>query len=121
MLERRTNQSMLKLIQPKHSSRVSSGEKASATDKEGNSSAAVNENADNEPEEQIHQRQTLIPKPGPIHVSTPPAVERMSPIVGPGLGKLTYNPITHAPSTHQTTKLTQIYFTEIDINWILPY
>lgn len=111
---------MLKLIQPEQSSRVSTGEKPSATDKEENSSAAATENADNEPEEQIHQRHTSIPKPGPICVSTPPAVERMSPIVGPGLGKLTYNPITHAPSRHRTTKLTQIYFISIVSNWILP-
>lgn len=103
MLERRTNESMLKLIQPRRSSRVSTEEKCSATDKEGNSSEAANESADNEPEEQIHQRQASIPKAGPTHVSTPPAVERMSPTVGSGLGKLTYNPITHAPSMHQTT------------------
>lgn len=104
MLERRTNQSKLKLIQPKQSSRVSPREKSSATDEEGNGSAA-NENADIEPEEQIHPRHTFIPKPGPMHVSTPPAVERISPVVGPGLGKLTYNPITHAPSRRHTTEI----------------
>lgn len=110
MLERRTNQSMLKLIQPNLGSRVSRGEKPSEKDQEGNSSAAANENADSEPEEQTHQKHPSVPKPGPTHVSTPPAVERMSPTVGPGLGKLTYNPITHAPSMRHTAKRTQIYF-----------
>uniref|UniRef100_A0A674MQ15 Mitogen-activated protein kinase 15 n=1 Tax=Takifugu rubripes TaxID=31033 RepID=A0A674MQ15_TAKRU len=95
MLERRTNQSMLKLIQKKDSS---SGENPSATDKEGNGSEAANGNIDNDLEEKVHHKHTSIPKAGPMHVSTPPAVERMSPLVGPGLGKLTYNPITHAPN-----------------------
>lgn len=95
MLERRTNQSMLKLIQTKD---ASSGENPSVTDKEGNGSAAANENADSGLEEKINQKHPSIPKPEPVHVSTSPAGERMSPLVGPGLGKLTYNPITHAPS-----------------------
>lgn len=95
ILERRTNQSMLELIQTKDSS---SGENPSATDKEGSGSAAANGNIDNDLEEKVHHKHMSIPKAGPIHVSTPPAVERMSPLVGPGLGKLTYNPITHAPS-----------------------
>lgn len=95
MLERRTNQSMLKLIQTKDSS---NGENPSATDKAGICSAAANGNIDNDLKEKVHDKHTSIPKAGPMHVSTPPAVERMSPLVGPGLGKLTYNPITHAPS-----------------------
>lgn len=91
MLERRTNQNMLTLVQPKDGSR---GDKPGATDKEGNGSAAANETTDDDLEEKVHERHTPVPKP----VSTPPAVERMSPSAGPGLGKLTYNPITHAPS-----------------------
>uniref|UniRef100_A0A3Q3JL98 Mitogen-activated protein kinase n=1 Tax=Monopterus albus TaxID=43700 RepID=A0A3Q3JL98_MONAL len=47
---------------------------------------------------------TGITKPGPTNVSTPPAVEKMSPLASPGVGKLTFNPITHrgrsAPSAH---------------------
>ncbi|CAF99377.1 unnamed protein product, partial [Tetraodon nigroviridis] len=59
MLERRTNQSMLKLIQPNHSS---PGGKPSATDEEGKSSAAEDENED-ESEEQAQQRHGFVRSP----------------------------------------------------------
>ncbi|CAK6949439.1 mitogen-activated protein kinase 15 [Scomber scombrus] len=63
MLERKTHEGMLRLVQPKD---------------EGSGSR--------------------VTKPGPVNASTPPAVEKMSPSASPGLGKLTYNPITHAPN-----------------------
>uniref|UniRef100_A0A4W6DT42 Mitogen-activated protein kinase 15 n=1 Tax=Lates calcarifer TaxID=8187 RepID=A0A4W6DT42_LATCA len=54
---------------------------------------------------------TGLTTPGPVNVSSQPAMEKTSPLASPGLGKLTYNPITHsmdqilqrgrsAPATH---------------------
>lgn len=106
MLERRTNQGMLRLIQPKGGGCVSSGEKPSVKDKVEKGPAAANGNVDDD-----HEGKTQHEKPDetnhvpshtgvakPVNVSTPPAVEKTSPLTSPGLGKLTYNPITHAPS-----------------------
>lgn len=104
MLERRTNQGMLRLIQPKDGGCISNGErpkeKAMAerdqeganTDHEGK---RQQENADETNHVPSH---TGVTKPVPVNVSAPPAVEKTSPVASPGLGKLTYNPITHVPS-----------------------
>ncbi|KAM9340055.1 mitogen-activated protein kinase 15 [Symphorus nematophorus] len=109
MLERRTNQGMLRLIQPKEEGCVSGTEKPSVKDKVEKGAVAVNGsgNADHEGEAQ-HEKtdetnhvpsHTGFTKPGvPVNVSTSPAGERTSPLASPGLGKLTYNPITHAPN-----------------------
>lgn len=106
MLERRTNQGMMRLIQPKHRGCVTSGEKPSLTDKVENGPVAANGNADYEGKTQHEKTDETnnvpshagITKSGPVNVSTPPAAEKRSPLANPGLGKLTYNPITHAPS-----------------------
>lgn len=43
--------------------------------------------------------QSGFTKAEPVTVSAPPAAGKTSPHVNPAVGKLTYNPITHAPST----------------------
>ncbi len=88
---------MLRLIQPKDGGCVSSEERPN---EKGPVAANGNEDGDREGEAQHENTDepnhmpshTVVTKPATM--STPPAVEKAS----PGLGKLTYNPITHAPS-----------------------
>ncbi|XP_041664010.1 mitogen-activated protein kinase 15 [Cheilinus undulatus] len=101
MLERRTNQGMLKLVKPKDGSCVSNEEKT-----------CVKERTERGPEEpngcghkdektvemNLLPSQTGVAKPGPVHALIPPAVEKTSPLSNSDLGKVTYNPITHAPN-----------------------
>lgn len=99
---------MLRLIQPKDRGCVSSGEKPSVKEKVENGPVAANGNGDDDQEGKTeHEKSdetnyvpshTGVTKPGPVNVSAPSAVEKTSPVASPGLGKLTYNPITHAPS-----------------------
>ncbi|XP_070777841.1 mitogen-activated protein kinase 15 [Enoplosus armatus] len=105
MLERRTNQGMLRLIQPKGGGCVSTGVKPSMKDKaEGPTSENGKEDGDHEGKTQHEKTDETnhmpshmdVTKPGPVNASTPPAVE--SPLASPSVGKLTYNPITHAPN-----------------------
>lgn len=104
MLERRTNQGMLRLIQPKDGGCVSNGEKPKVKDKAERDQEGAN--SDHEGKRQ-HEKadetnrvpsHTSITKPVHVNVSNPPAVEKTSPVASPALGKLTYNPITHVPS-----------------------
>ncbi|XP_032391854.1 mitogen-activated protein kinase 15 isoform X1 [Etheostoma spectabile] len=106
ILERRTDQGLLRLVHPKDGGCVSSIEKPHVKDKVEKSPEAVNGCGDRGGKTQHEKTKetndvpshTDVTKPGPVIVSTPPAVEKMSPLSSPGLGKLTYNPITHAPS-----------------------
>ncbi|XP_039676391.1 mitogen-activated protein kinase 15 [Perca fluviatilis] len=106
ILERRTNQGVLRLIHPKDGGCVSSIEKPHVKDKVEKDPVAVNGCGDRGGKTQHEKTKetndipshTGVTKPGPVNVSTPPAVEKTSPLSSPGLGKLTYNPITHAPN-----------------------
>lgn len=99
---------MLRLIQPKDGGCVTSEEKPSVADKVENVPVTANGNkdADHEgktPHEQTEETNNVpshagITKYGPGNVSAPSAMARTSQLVNPVLGKLTYNPITHAPS-----------------------
>lgn len=97
---------MLKLIQPKDGGCVSSGERPSVKEKVEKGPVAANGNVDEDYEGKTQHEKTdetnHVPShtdiTKPVNVSTPPAVEKTSPLASPGLGKLTYNPITHAPS-----------------------
>lgn len=101
MVEKRTNQ-------PKNGGCDSSKEKPSAKDKAEKGPVAANGNEDDGCEGRtLHEKNdetnhvpshTVVTKPGPVNVSAIPAVEKSSPLASPCLGKLTYNPITHAPS-----------------------
>ncbi|XP_019945882.1 mitogen-activated protein kinase 15 isoform X2 [Paralichthys olivaceus] len=107
MLERRTNQGMLRLIQPKDRDCVSSRERPSVDDKVEKGPVAVNGDGhgDNEgkPLQETSDEKNHVPShaavanPVPVNVSTQPAAEK-SPLSSPALGKPTYNPITHAPN-----------------------
>ncbi|XP_034455125.1 mitogen-activated protein kinase 15 isoform X1 [Hippoglossus hippoglossus] len=107
MVERRTNQGMLRLIQPKDRECVSSRERPGVNDKVEKGPVAVNGDGhgDNEgkpaheksDEEKQVPSEAAVAKPEPVIVSTQPAVEK-SPLSSPALGKPTYNPITHAPN-----------------------
>ncbi|XP_042363159.1 mitogen-activated protein kinase 15 [Plectropomus leopardus] len=106
MLERRTNQGMLRLIQPKNGGCMSNTEKPNVKDRDEKRPVAANEDGDHKRETQ-HEKtaeanhvpsHTGVIKPAPVNVSALPAVEKTSPLSSPGLGKLTYNPITHAPN-----------------------
>lgn len=95
MLERRIKHGVLRLIQPKDRSCVTGGEKPSVTDKIENGPVAANGNEDDDHEGKAQHEKTdetsnvsshaVGAKSGPVNVSAVP-------------GKLTYNPITHAPS-----------------------
>lgn len=109
ILERRTNQGMLRLIQPKEGSCVSSSEKPSVKcDKGVKSQVAANSIRDGDDERKPKPEKTDetthappctgVGKTEAVNASIPPAAEKTSPLAGPGIGKLTYNPITHAPS-----------------------
>ncbi|XP_030597207.1 mitogen-activated protein kinase 15 isoform X2 [Archocentrus centrarchus] len=109
ILERRTNQGMLRVIPPKEGGCVSSREKPSVTCDKGEKSQVVpNSNKDGDDERKPQHEKTnetsnvppskRISKPEAVNASTPPAAEKTSPLAGPGLGKLTYNPITHTPN-----------------------
>ncbi|XP_029299783.1 mitogen-activated protein kinase 15 isoform X2 [Cottoperca gobio] len=107
ILERRTNQGILKLIQPKDGGCVSHIERPNVKDKVEKGPMAASGDNDHEGKTQHEKTEetnheplhTAVTKPGPVNVSNPPAVEKTSPLSSPGgLGKLTYNPITHAPN-----------------------
>lgn len=95
---------MLRLIQPKDGGCATSGRSVT----EGNGSLARNGNGDGDHEGKTQQAKTddannvpvqsSVTKPGPVNVLTSPSGERTSLHVNPAMGKLTYNPITHAPS-----------------------
>lgn len=108
MVEKRTNQGMLRLIQPKNGGCDSSREKQSAKVKAEKGPVAANGNEEDGCEgKTLHEKNdetnhvpshTVVTKSGPVNVSAIPAVEKSSPLASPCLGKLTYNPITHAPN-----------------------
>lgn len=102
ILERRTNQGMLRLDGGCFSTR----EKPSVKDKGEKGPVAANGDGDGDHKGKSQHEKTDEPnhvpshttQPGPVNASTPPAVEKTSPLASPGMGKVTYNPITHAPS-----------------------
>nr|XP_020462535.1 mitogen-activated protein kinase 15 [Monopterus albus]XP_020462536.1 mitogen-activated protein kinase 15 [Monopterus albus] len=108
ILERRNNQGMLRLIQPKDGDCAGSRDKPNVKDWEEKGPVAgssdSNVNCEGKPQHKKTAETNHVPsdtgitKPGPTNVSTPPAVEKMSPLASPGVGKLTFNPITHAPN-----------------------
>ncbi|XP_022057978.1 mitogen-activated protein kinase 15 [Acanthochromis polyacanthus] len=101
ILEKRTNPGMLRLIQPKDGDCVSSREKPSVKcDKVEKDPVTVNSNQDDDHEgkpqhEKIDETNHPASHTG---VSKPLAAEKTDPVASPGLGKITYNPITHAPN-----------------------
>ncbi|KAM9385332.1 mitogen-activated protein kinase 15 [Pholidichthys leucotaenia] len=109
ILEKRMNQGMLSLIQPKDEGGVSSRKKPSvkcdSTDKnpapvDGSSDGNHEEGPQTEKDDGAGHITTPSTqnKPAAVNESTPPAVEKTSPLVNPEVKKLTYNPITHAPN-----------------------
>ncbi|KAM6903468.1 mitogen-activated protein kinase 15 isoform 1-T2 [Lycodopsis pacificus] len=106
MLERRTNQGVLRLIHPKDGGCVSSTEKPKVKDGVEKGAVAADGDEDHEGKTQHEKTEETnhepshagVTKPGTVDVSAPPAVEKTSPLSSPCLGKLTYNPITHAPN-----------------------
>lgn len=105
MLEKRTNQGILRLIQPREGGCGTT--QRSLT--EENDPVARNRNGDGGHEVETRPAkvdeandtsgQLDTTKAEPVNVSTPLAVGKTSPHVNQAVGKLTYNPITHAPST----------------------
>lgn len=104
MLEKRTNQGILRLIQPKEggceTTRRSSTEENDpvARNRNGDGGHVVEARPAKVDEANDTSEQLGITKAEPVTVSTPLAAGRTSPHVNPAVGKLTYNPITHAPS-----------------------
>ncbi|KAM7373180.1 hypothetical protein PAMP_008054 [Pampus punctatissimus] len=104
MLERRTNQGMLRLVQLKDEGGVSNKDKPKGKEKVESDPVTVNGDHETKTQHEKTDETNHVPshagitKPEPVNASTPPAVEKMSTSVSPGLGKLTYNPITHAPN-----------------------
>ncbi|XP_028316395.1 mitogen-activated protein kinase 15 [Gouania willdenowi] len=101
IVERRTKQGMLWRVPPKDRGGGSNRENPPCDKKEP------------EPRDGDHVRKpplentgqtngelshAVVNKPGATNVVTQPAVENTGLISSPGLGKLSYNPITHAPS-----------------------
>ncbi|XP_029976650.1 mitogen-activated protein kinase 15 isoform X2 [Salarias fasciatus] len=105
MLERKTNHGMLRLIQPKDGGCVSGREKPAVTSQRAEKSPAeVNSERDGRREGKPQRETNQVPshlgiaKHEAVNAPSSPAVERKSPTEIPGLGKPTYNPITHAPN-----------------------
>ncbi|XP_036001046.1 mitogen-activated protein kinase 15 [Fundulus heteroclitus] len=103
ILERRTHQGMLVL--PDTRDCEDGQEKASARrcDKgdrgPGAATSNNNEGKPQEPSETNHEpSRTGVTKTETANASTSSAMEKTSPLNGHGLGKPTYNPITHAPN-----------------------
>ncbi|XP_053189815.1 mitogen-activated protein kinase 15 [Scomber japonicus] len=108
MLEKKTHQGMLRLVQPKDEGSGSSKDKPKGKEKGERDLVTANDNRNGDHEAKTQCEKTdetnhvpphaEVTKFGPANTSTPPAVEKMSPSASPGLGKLTYNPITHIPN-----------------------
>ncbi|KAM3858477.1 mitogen-activated protein kinase 15 [Diretmus argenteus] len=119
MLEKRTNQRMPRPIQPEQSDRTGPGSSESGSgpahdgdvngkDKGEKDQVAVNGDGSGDHEgETQHEKtdktnhlplHTGISKPQPMNASSQPTVEKTSPTASPVMGRLTYNPITHAPN-----------------------
>uniref|UniRef100_A0A8C5DVA3 Mitogen-activated protein kinase 15 n=1 Tax=Gouania willdenowi TaxID=441366 RepID=A0A8C5DVA3_GOUWI len=106
IVERRTKQGMLWRVPPKDRGGGSNRENPPCDKKEP------------EPRDGDHVRKpplentgqtngelshAVVNKPGATNVVTQPAVENTGLISSPGLGKLSYNPITHAPSKKKSS------------------
>uniref|UniRef100_A0A3P8SY08 Mitogen-activated protein kinase 15 n=1 Tax=Amphiprion percula TaxID=161767 RepID=A0A3P8SY08_AMPPE len=101
ILQKRMNPGMLRLIQPKDGGCISSKEKPSVKcDKAEKGTGAANSNQDDDHEGKPQHEKTDETNHLASHtgVSKPSAVEKTDPLASPGLGKITYNPITHAPN-----------------------
>lgn len=104
ILEWKNNQGVFSLIQQKDGSGVCSSDKSKGKEKGDKPPVAVNggQNVDKEATTQLKNADETqhvpshagVTKPGPAL-----AVEKTNPSMLPDLGKCTYNPITHAPST----------------------
>ena len=102
MVEKRTTQRMPSLIRPKETSGAGSGPAHDGKDKPTRKESAAGDGDGNGDHEQTEETNHLpshtgITKPGPA------AVEETSPSVS--MGTHTYNPITHAPSMYEVTRM----------------
>ncbi|XP_072303543.1 mitogen-activated protein kinase 15 [Eucyclogobius newberryi] len=97
ILEQRNNQGMLKLVHPKSESKVSDSCKPN-----GKIDKKLGETSDYEAHKETKETDKnpnlAVSKPGPMSVSNEPEAERINQPLSPAVGKLTYNPITHAPN-----------------------
>lgn len=102
MLEKRTNQGILRLIQPKEggcgTTSLTEENDPVARNRNGAGGHVVEARPAKVDEAYDTSEQLSITKNEPVTVSTPHAVGKTSPHVNPAVGKQTYNPITHAPS-----------------------
>ncbi|CAN9504027.1 unnamed protein product [Ophioblennius macclurei] len=107
MLEKKANQGMLQLTQPKDGGCASSKEKPVATSSKAEKSPVeVDHKSEGKPQHEKRDETHQVPSHSGVTkhaaVDAPctasPAVEKKSPSEIPGFGKLTYNPITHAPT-----------------------
>ncbi|KAM4631369.1 mitogen-activated protein kinase 15 [Polymixia lowei] len=123
ILEKRTNPWMPRPIQPKPRERTGSESSGSGSGSAHENRDCVNgkdkpngkDKGENEPVKSgddhegksQHEKastsnhlpaRTVVTKPGPVNVSIQPTMENTSPTASLVMGKLTYNPITHAPN-----------------------
>lgn len=98
MMERKTNQGALRLIQPKDEGCFRNEEKPAVKNKtERGQEEPDADRGDNEKITETNQlpSQAGVPKSGHLNASVQPVVEKTSPSDHSDLGKVTYNPITH--------------------------
>lgn len=96
MLERRTKKGIQGPTQLKDGGKDSDKDKLNGKDGDGDHEGKTqHEKTDQTNHLPSH---TVITKAEPVDKSTQPAVEKISPSTSPGMRRLTYNPITHAPS-----------------------
>lgn len=99
ILEQRNNQGMLRLVQPKSEGFVGDSYKSTEKVVKGPVESNCNQNSDREVQtETTDEKNAVVSKPGPMNASNHLAAEKTNPPISPTVGKLTYNPITHAPS-----------------------
>lgn len=99
ILEQRNNQGMLRLVQPKSEGFVGDSYKSTEKVVKGPVESNCNQNSDREVQtETTDEKNAVVSKPGPMNASNHLAAEKTNPPISPTVGKLTYNPITHAPN-----------------------
>ncbi|XP_033831614.1 mitogen-activated protein kinase 15 [Periophthalmus magnuspinnatus] len=94
MLEQRNNQGMLKLVHPKSEPKVDDSSNPNGKTDKDLGESSCNDTCENEAHKET-EKANKNPKPGPINESE---AERTNKPLNPAVGKLTYNPITHAPN-----------------------
>uniref|UniRef100_A0A3B3ZBE8 Mitogen-activated protein kinase 15 n=1 Tax=Periophthalmus magnuspinnatus TaxID=409849 RepID=A0A3B3ZBE8_9GOBI len=110
MLEQRNNQGMLKLVHPKSEPKVDDSSNPNGKTDKDLGESSCNDTCENEAHKET-EKANKNPKPGPMNESE---AERTNKPLNPAVGKLTYNPITHAPRRSAPLNQTRTFSSHIN-------